>query len=111
VIALVPVGTASRDALRSELAQYLVELARMEGVPLERSADGRPAYSWFDAYWIEDDRRLAGDKARAVGAGHLRASVHSWNEQALRFWTACGFREVDAADDILSTRRVLDLSE
>jgi len=44
VIALVEVDEPSRDALRRELSDYLVEFAEMEGVPVARSADGNPDY-------------------------------------------------------------------
>lgn len=56
VVALVEVDLPDRDALRSELSGYLMELAEMEGVPLERRIDGSPAYRWFDRYWVDDDR-------------------------------------------------------
>ena len=153
VIALVEVDEPSRDALRRELSDYLVEFAEMEGVPVARSADGNPDYRWFDRYWVDADRMpffietgsaiagfclirvLDGDwniaefairpewrrqrvgrrsvevlaqKARLSGADQLIADVHTWNDRALKFWAACGFRQVRAKDGIVHAQLPLE---
>jgi hypothetical protein len=80
VMALVEVSTASREVLRSELSEYLVEFARMEGVPVQRAADGSHAYQWFDAYWVEDDRMpfFIEDAGEIVGFCLIRAIHGGW---------------------------------
>jgi ribosomal protein S18 acetylase RimI-like enzyme len=79
-MALVEVSTASREVLRSELSEYLVEFARMEGVPVQRAADGSPAYEWFDACWVEDDRMpfFIEDAGEIVGFCLIRAIHGGW---------------------------------
>ena len=46
--------------------------------------------------------------ASSAGATHLRADVADWNDGALRFWLACGFRQIAESDGVATTRRVLD---
>jgi len=48
------------------------------------------------------------DIARLSGAAHLIADVHTWNERALNFWTACGFRQVCGEDGLVHTQLPLD---
>ncbi len=46
--------------------------------------------------------------AASAGARHLHADVASWNDRALRFWSACGFRQIAEADGVATTQLVLN---
>jgi ribosomal protein S18 acetylase RimI-like enzyme len=45
-------------------------------------------------------------RARDDGAAYLQAKVHPDNLEALPFWLACGFREIDSPG-VVTTRRAL----
>jgi ribosomal protein S18 acetylase RimI-like enzyme len=80
VVALVRVDATNRKELRSDLSQYLVELAKLEGGP-SAAHIGRREYRWFDEYWSDDDRipfwiDVSGETA---GFCLIRAMDGGWN--------------------------------
>ena len=94
---------------------FIEDSGELAGFCLVRVIEG----GWNIAeFGIRRERRRAGvgrcsvdvlaSAARSAGASHLRADVHHWNERALRFWSACGFRPIGEAEGIVPTRLVLD---
>ena len=94
---------------------FLIEVSRaIAGFCLVRVMDG----GWSIAeFGIRPEWRRQGVGSRSVevlasiarraGARHLRADVHSWNDGAICFWTACGFRPTRQADGLVSVRLTL----
>lgn len=55
-----PASAATRERLRSLLADCLRELATTTGEALPLDDQGRPVYSHFDAYWHDPERHPFG---------------------------------------------------
>lgn len=103
----------------SERQPFLIEVdGELVGLCLVRRRDG----GWSIAeFAIVSDRRGGGvgraavdalaDRARSDGAAYLEAKVHRGNPEALMFWRAIGFREVDRPGvGVTVTRRRLKTS-
>lgn len=99
-----------------ERLPFLIEVdSEIVGLCLIRRRDG----GWSIAeFWVLPDRRRGGvgravvealaARARADGTGYLEAKVHPDNREALRFWLAVGFSEVEGpGTGVTVTRRPL----
>ena len=108
-------GLASYWEDPSRLPLLIETDSQVAGLCLIRRRDG----GWSIAeFWVQPAQRRGGigrraveavaDRARSEGAGHLEAKVHPDNGDALPFWLAVGFHEVDGpGTGVTVTRRVL----
>lgn len=99
-----------------ERLPFLIEVdGELAGLCLVRLRDGGWSIAEFSV--VPGQRRSGvgraaiealATRARSAGANHLEAKVHPGNRQALPFWLAVGFREVDGpGTGVTVTRRLL----
>lgn len=94
-------------------------LIEVEGEPVGLCLVRDRDHGWSIAeFWVQPEQRRFGigrraveavaERGRAAGAEHLEAKVHPDNLEALPFWIAVGFNEVDGpGTGVIVTRRSL----